>query len=76
MSEYGFIVQTIDIKPDMEDATADELSQSMAIDLNKVVQSASKGLSNLPSGGRGEILSHTITRIGGHLVVSFLFRRS
>jgi hypothetical protein len=73
--EYGFIVQTIDIKPGMEDATADELSQSMAIGLNKVLQSASQGLNNLPNGGHGEILSHTLTRIGGHLVVSFLFRR-
>ena len=31
MVEYGFIVQTIDIKPDMEDATADQLSQAMAM---------------------------------------------
>jgi hypothetical protein len=75
MAEYGFIVQTIDIKPDMEDSTADQLSQTMAIGLNKIVQSASKGLNNLPGGGSGEILSHNLTRIGGHLIVSFLFRR-
>ena len=75
MVEYGFIIQTIDIKPDMEDTTADQLSQTMAIGLNKIVQGASKGLSNLPGGGNGEILSHNLTRIGGHLVVSFLFRR-
>ncbi len=75
MAEYGFIIQTIDIKPGTEDATADELSQTMAIGLNKVVQSAAKGLSNLPGGGSGEILSHNLTRIGSHLVVSFLFHR-
>jgi len=75
MAEYGFIIQTIDIKPDMEDTTADQLSQTMAIGLNKIVQGASKGLSNLPGDGNGEILSHNLTRIGGHLVVSFLFRR-
>ena len=75
MVEYGFIIQAIDIKPDMEDTTADQLSQTMAIGLNKIAQGASKGLSNLPGGGNGEILSHNITRIGGHLVVSFLFRR-
>jgi hypothetical protein len=75
MVEYGFIIQTIDIKPDMEDATADQLSQTMAIGLNKIAQSAAKGLSNLPGGGNGEILSHNLTRIGGHLIVSFLFRR-
>jgi hypothetical protein len=75
VAEYGFIVQTIDIKPDMEDSTADQLSQTMAIGLNKIVQGASKGLSNLPGGGGGEIISHNLTRIGGHLVVSFLFKR-
>ena len=75
MAEYGLIVQTIDIKPDMEDATADQLSQSMAMNLNTVVRSAATGLGNLPGGGNGEILSHNITRIGNHLVVSFLFRR-
>jgi hypothetical protein len=75
MAEYGFIIQTIDIKPDMEDSTADQLSQNMAIALNTIAQSAAKGLSNLPGGGNGEILSHNLTRIGGHLVVSFLFRR-
>lgn len=75
MAEYGLLVQTIDIKPDMEDSSADQLSQSMAIALNTIVQSASKGLSNLPGGGNGEILSHNLTRIGRHLVVSFLFKR-
>ena len=43
MVEYGFIIQTIDIKPDMEDTTADQLSQTMAIGLNKIAQGASKG---------------------------------
>ena len=75
MAEYGFIVQTIEIKPGTEDATADQVSQTMAMGLNKTVQGASKGLSNLPGGGNGEILSHSITRNGSHLVVSFLFRR-
>jgi hypothetical protein len=75
MAEYGFVVQTIEIKPGMEDATADQMSQTMAMGLNQTVQSASKGMNNLPGGGTGEILSHNITRIGSHLVVSFLFRR-
>ena len=75
MAEYGFMVQTIVIKPEMEDATADELSRDMSIGLNKIVQSAQKGLSNLPGGGNAEILSHSITRMGAKLVVSLLFRR-
>ena len=55
MAEYGFIVQTIDITPDMEDATSDELSQGMAVGLNKIIKGASTGLSNLPGGSdKGE----------------------
>jgi hypothetical protein len=76
MVEYGFMVQTMDIKPDMEDSTADQLSQGMAVALNKMAQGASKGLSNLPGGGGNpEIISHNLTRIGGHLLVTFMFKR-
>ena len=75
MVEYGFITQTIDILPDMEDASADQMSQSMAIGLNNTARSAARGLSNLPGSGKAEIISHSVTRIGGHLVIAFLFRR-
>jgi hypothetical protein len=74
MTEYGIIVQTVEIKPDMQDATADEISQSMVVGLNQILQKASKGLSNLPNGKKGEIVSHSLTRIGRHLVLSILFR--
>jgi hypothetical protein len=73
--EYGFMIQTLDISPDMEDATADELSQDMAVRLNKVIQAAGTGLGNLPGSRKGEFISHNITRVGSHLVVSLLFKR-
>jgi hypothetical protein len=75
MAEYGFILQTIDITPDMEDATGEQLAQGMAMAMNKSVQGAARGLTNIPGSGKGEILSHNLTRIGSHLVVSFLFKR-
>jgi hypothetical protein len=59
----------------MEDATSDQLSQGMVVGLNKILKVATTGLSNMPGGGKGEILSHNLTRIGGHLVASFLFKR-
>jgi hypothetical protein len=76
MPNYGLIVQTIDVKPGMEDATANEMSEGMAVNLNKALQGAVRGVNNLPGGGSGEILSHNITRIGRHLVVSFPVQKS
>ena len=71
--KYGIMVQTMEIKPDMKDATRDEMSQAMTVGLNQIVQKASKGVSSLPDGKEGNLLSHCITRVGCHLVVSFLF---
>jgi hypothetical protein len=76
MADYGFMVQTIDITPDMEDATSDQLSQGMAIAMNKMLSGAVNGIKNMPgASGKGELLSHNIVRVGSHLVVSFLFKR-
>jgi lipopolysaccharide biosynthesis regulator YciM len=73
MAEYGFLVQTIDISPNMESYTAEQTSKTMATGLNTLLQNTSKGLKTLS--GEAEILSHSATRVGNHLVVSFLFRR-
>ena len=40
--EYGFMVQTIDLKPGMADATSDEVSQFMGLGLNQILQKAVK----------------------------------
>jgi len=74
MAEYGFMVQTMEIKPDMEDATADGLGQTMAMSLGQMAQKASKGLTTI-QGGNWEIVSHDMTRLGRHLIVTFLIRR-
>jgi hypothetical protein len=73
MTEYGFMVQSIEVKPEMDDADAAQVGKSVAMQLNQMVQRAARGLSL--KGGGWEIASHTITRVGRHMVVSFLIKR-
>ncbi len=75
MANYGLIVQTIELKPGGEDASAAEVSQGLAISLNETLKAASRGVENFPRGGKGELLSHNIVRLGSHLVVSYLFKK-
>ena len=72
--EYGMMVRTFEVKPSMEDATANEISNEMVKELGKIMQPIAKALTSLPEGKRGELLSHNIVRIGSHIIVSFLFR--
>jgi len=74
MTQYGFIVQTIDVKPEADDAPANEVSKGLALGLNRLAQNASKGLKDLQGGG-WEIASHSLTRVGKHMVVSMLIKR-
>jgi hypothetical protein len=74
MTEYGFVVNTIEIKPEVDDAGPEEVSKLIAVKLNQIAAQASKGLRNLRGGG-WEIKSHTLTRVGKHLVVSMLVSR-
>ena len=74
MTEYGFIVHTIEIKPDADDASPEEISKMIAVRLNQIVQKASKGLQTLRGGG-WRITSHTITRVGKNMVVSMMISR-
>ncbi len=74
MVEYGMIVTTGELKAGMADATASEVSQSLTVVLSQMVQRASKGIETL-QGGSWKIVSHEITRIDRHLVVSFLIHR-
>jgi hypothetical protein len=76
MSDYGMIVQTLTIKPDMEDASSDEVSKEMSVGLGQLLHKVTTGLKNLPNTKDAELLSHNITRVGSHLIVSFLFRHS
>ena len=74
MTEYGVMVQTIDIKPGMADATATKVSQNFTAGLNQIVQKASKGLAT-PQGKGWKILSHSLTRVDRYLILSLLISR-
>ena len=71
--EYSFIVNTLTIKPGMADQTSNEVSQ----ELGKALLSFAlplKQAANIPPGG-WDVISHDVTRIDRHLVVTFLLRR-
>ena len=74
MREYCTMVQTITLKPGLADATSNEVSQGIAVGLNNIVQKVTKGMQKLQGGG-WEMVSHQLTRIDRHLVVSFLLYR-
>jgi len=74
MTEYGFMVHSIEIKPEADDASPVEVSKMMAVGLNQIVQKAAKSLPTLKGGG-WEIASHNLVRVGKHMVVSILISR-
>ena len=73
--EYGFMVQTAEIRPGLADSSSDEVAQGLAVVLNPLSQKISKALPRL-SPGDWEIISHDITRIDRHLIVTFLLCRN
>ncbi|HEY40609.1 MAG TPA: hypothetical protein G4O18_01975 [Dehalococcoidia bacterium] len=75
MIDYGVMVQTVELKIGMADATDDEVSQSMALGLNSILNKVKNAIKNMPEGGEWEIINHQLTRIERHLIVSFLLGR-
>ena len=74
MSEYATVVTNVDLKPEAYSQTGDKLAQSLTLTLSKVLKNTTKARESF-QGGRWDILSHQIFRIGDHLLVSFLLRR-
>jgi hypothetical protein len=76
MAEYAYsmLVRTFGVKPEITDMTADQISQNLALAIDKLLKEVADSLPKLPPGD-WEMLSHSITRIGGGLSVTFLLRR-
>jgi len=74
MAEYSTIVTTVDLKPEIYKATSEQVAQAITMSLGNVLRKTSKGIETLGGGG-WHILSHQLTTIGDHLIVSFLLRR-
>ena len=72
--EYSFMVQTAELNPGIVDMTTEQVGQGLAVSLMPVVQRASNAIQSLPPGG-WEVVSHDLTRIDRHLILSFLLRR-
>ena len=79
MAEYENLImgRTIQLKPGFENRSGEDLGKEVATELGKLVS----GLGNIMrspdfSEGPGwELMSHEITRLGSHLLVTFLLRR-
>lgn len=74
MAEYGMVVTTIVLKPEIETAKADQVAQDLTIVLQKKIGQTSKAIETLQGGGWG-IIAHDLTRLGNNLLLSFLLRR-
>lgn len=74
MGEYGIMVQALGIKPDMLDATPEQIGQSFTAGLGRMVEKASKGVDSFDGGG-WTIVSHALTKLDRHLIISFLLHR-
>lgn len=74
MFEYGFIVKTVEIRAGLADATSNEVSRMLSIGLVPLARDISNSLPNLPPGG-WKVLSHDLTRIDRHLILTFLICR-
>jgi hypothetical protein len=74
IQEYGFIVRTVEIKPGLADATTDEVSRMLTAGMVPLVQDIEKSLPKLPPGD-WRVLSHNLTRIDRHLILTFLISR-
>ena len=71
---YSFMVQTAPTGPAIDEATPDEVSQGLALALTPLGASIATALQEYP-GGPGEVVSHSISVLGPHLVVTFLVRQ-
>ena len=74
MAEYGIMTQTIEITPEMADVNAGGMSQAITMKLQPFIRAASEGLGKIEGGG-WRIISHSLTRVDRHLVLTLLIER-
>jgi len=72
--DYGFLVQTAALNVDLADLTSDEVASSLSPLLGQLGERISRAIRAYPN-GPWEIVSHDITRLERHVVVTFLIRR-
>ena len=73
-TEYAFLTTSITISQEIADATGGEVSRSIGGALGPFGEELGRALPEFQGGG-WEVVSHDLTRIDFHLVVSLLLRR-
>jgi len=74
MADYTMAVSSITLKPGIEDLPIHDIEKALANSLKKVIEGVSKG-NEILEGGGWEIVSHDITRLQSHLIITFTLRR-
>lgn len=74
MVEYGVMAGSAELKPEIKTAPSDQVTQALTAILSNELNKVNKAVNSFQGGG-WEIISHELTRIDSHVIVSFLVRR-
>jgi hypothetical protein len=74
MTEYGMMTTTFKLKEELEGITSDEISQSLSLGTHEYLKSLPASLDSFEGGG-WRVVSHALTKIDSHLVLTFLIYR-
>ena len=74
MKEYMILVHTVELSPAIETATADEITAQFTSSLTDIAHQVTQYAETIGQGG-WEVVSHTLTKLHSHLLVTFLLCR-
>ena len=74
MKEYMILVHTVELSPAIEDATADEITDHFTLPLTDIAHEVTQYAETIGGGG-WEVVSHTLTKLHSHLLLTFLLCR-
>jgi len=74
MMEYGIMVKSMPVKPELQDLNEDDLGKVMS---QAIVRTLLETTEDMNSQGlkNWRVLSHCLTRLDAHLLLSFLVER-
>lgn len=76
MQEYEYLItaHAVEMKPEIAEATSDELSEALTTLLGQHMHGMVTGTQAIQTGD-WQLISHEVTILGRHLVLSLLFHR-
>jgi len=72
--EHAVMFHTARLAPDLANRSDDQFGAGLGIHLAPLIEKMTKGAETFQGGG-WEVLSHQLTPLDGHLVMSLLLRR-